>query len=156
VSITVVLEDSSRKQHKQLLLSSTMAADSSQQLSQQGSVASTLSQNLHELQKLLDIHCSSTWSVTDPAAADALLGQLKKAAAAAAAAAAAVQHADQQQQRLCLLTCDSSTELQACSSAAVGCLQSLAGVLLQPRAELYSGLGGAPCEPAEGLELAGK
>jgi hypothetical protein len=124
------------------------AADSSQQLSQQPAVAQLLSQQLHDLQKLLDSQSSSTWPLTDPAAADAHLGQLKKAAAA-------FQHAQQQQQRLCLSHIDSSSELQPCS-AAVGCLQRLAGILLQPSAELYSGLGGAPCEPAEGLELAGE
>lgn len=128
---------------------STMAADSSQQLSQQSPVISTLSQHLQDLQKLLDSHSSGTWSVTDPAAADAHLGKLKKTAAA-------LQQASRQhQERLFASHGDSSTHLQACS-AAVGCLQRLAGVLLQPSAELYSGLGGAPCEPAEGLELAGE
>lgn len=109
----------------------------------QASELEAAQQQLQDLQKLLE---HSTRSITDPvAAADAHLSHLRRAAAALQAG----------KQRLDLSQAARLPETVRACSAAVGCLQSQAAALLQPPAELYSGLSGAPTQPAEGLVLAG-
>jgi hypothetical protein len=110
---------------------------------------------LQQLQKLLDSQQGTQGSLSPPSTADAHLAALRHAAAALRQQ----QQQQQQQQQLRKLQIErveeSPEEMQACL-AAVGCLGVLAQQLLQPPTDLYCGLSGAPCDPPEGLELAGR
>lgn len=102
----------------------------------------TLSQSLADLKQWLQDHCSSSTRVfcpAPPAAADTQLQQLRRATAAV-----------QQQPQL------SAEDSDACTAAAVSCMELLTAALLQPPEALYSGLSGTPCLPETGLELAGE
>jgi hypothetical protein len=103
---------------------------------------------LQQLQKLLDSQQGTAGSLSSPSTADAHLAALRHATAALR---------QQQQQRKLQVerVAESPEELQACLTA-VGCLEVLAQQLLQPPTDLYCGLSGAPCDPPEGLELAGR
>lgn len=127
-----------------------MAGDMPGSQHQQESHAPRYTRQLNELQKLLQVQQSSKRSPTDIAAADAEVTQLRQATAALKKVhdTSEVQHNDARQNISVI------SNAQACAAAAA-CMQSLVQLLLSPPAELYSGPSGSPCQPPEGLELAG-
>lgn len=128
-----------------------MAADMPGPQTQQNSTAATYTQQLLELQQLLHVQQSSKRSPTDIAAADTAVTQLRQATAALQKLhQTPQQHLGNARQKSSVII----SVAQACAAAAA-CMQALAQLLRSPPAELYCEPSGSPCQPPEGLELAG-
>jgi hypothetical protein len=114
-------------------------------------MAASYTQQLRELQQLLESQQGSNRSPTDIAAADAQVTQHRQATAALQKLHQTTQpHADAVQTSSVIIS-----NAEACAAAAA-CMQALSQLLLSPPAELYCGANRSPCcQPAEGLELAG-